>query len=519
MFRSLLISALLLTSISIQAQQKLLNTAHQNTGSNYRTNSEVVAKTYILPERIHTFHIDSTTNTATLQLRDLTKNAKNLKSKGSIALVDLGTNTIKWNRPFDYASNGFAQYGKHYIQSSPGKSIIINAENGTDAWIMPNEIYYVHPVQHIALGYKYRSLANVASDRLEGIDISNGKVLWKREIKKDYSWNEIKNLDDSTLLIVSSGLHTINLNDGTGWDYDASTGRNDYRKMIAANAAGIALGVLTGTYMMSTGSDIVKDLVSNLLIDDSAYYLASRHEIVKIDSTGNKRWQKPLAKEFASKSELFLKRNDLIMVNRGYAYYNDNLVDYGMPFIAVFDKSNGNQKYLVETGRKKQMINSYMLNKDSSEIFLVMDNKLSRYSLNDGKLIHEQPFDGKKYDKPGYLMSDNAYVKQQADLEPIATHFKDQHILFTKKDKVLLLDNALNVTYEVDSKDLYFTFATNKNYSLLIRDHDVLIVDAQHKVLGELKISPDAKIVNNKVYDVQDNKLLEIDLQEFAPAM
>ncbi len=82
-----------------------------------------------------------------------------------------------------------------------------------------------------------------------------------------------------------------------------------------------------------------------------------------------------------------------IKVNRGYAYYNDNLVEYGMPFIAVFDKSNGNQKYLVETGRKKQMINSYMLNKDSAEIFLVMDNKLSRYSLNDGKLINGQPFD------------------------------------------------------------------------------------------------------------------------------
>ena len=57
--------------------------------------------------------------------------------------------------------------------------------------------------------------------------------------------------------------------------------------MIATNAAGILLGVLTGTAIYQTSPDEVTEMNSNMLIDDeNSIVLASRNMISRVANTG-----------------------------------------------------------------------------------------------------------------------------------------------------------------------------------------------------------------------------------------
>src|SRR5690606_1196566 len=93
---------------------------------------------------------------------------------------------------------------------------------------------------------------------LEGIDLITGKPIWQREISREYSWNDVFYLNDSILLIAAAGLHTLNIFDGTGWDYNTITGKKDYTASAIGTGLGIVAGLLTGTYAVSTGHNLVR---------------------------------------------------------------------------------------------------------------------------------------------------------------------------------------------------------------------------------------------------------------------
>lgn len=64
---------------------------------------------------------------------------------------------------------------------------------------------------------------------LQGINLSDGKVLWKKEVNRELGWNEYFMLNDSTILISACGLNIFNINSGKGWQYKAQTGDLNYK--------------------------------------------------------------------------------------------------------------------------------------------------------------------------------------------------------------------------------------------------------------------------------------------------
>lgn len=51
---------------------------------------------------------------------------------------------------------------------------------------------------------------------LEGIDLNNGQVLWKRELNGEYGWNDVFYTNDSTLVVAAAGLHSLDTKTGKG---------------------------------------------------------------------------------------------------------------------------------------------------------------------------------------------------------------------------------------------------------------------------------------------------------------
>lgn len=504
---------MLLTAFFSFAQSVQVTKSQKSVGDNLKANNELIADVFIFPERIENFTIDSANNKVTLSLRNLSKNGKYLQNKGQIVLYDLNQEKALWKKDINFMNNNFTVLNNNNFFTTGYKTSKLKSNDGTEEWQLPNSIYFAN--NDVALGYKYKIINSNFSDNLEGINLTDGKVLWSKEIKKNFGWNDVKKLNDSTILITSSGLHQINVNTGEGWSYEASTGRNDYKGTIAANIIGIALMATTGSGFYSYGKDVVRELVSNTLYNDSesAVYLASRDKLVKLNISGEKLWEKELEKNQAAKSLLFEKENDLLMINLGYAYFNENLIDHGTPYIALYDKHTGEQKYMKTVAEKKDMIRCMQMNDDRSTIILSFDNKIAKYNLTDGSLIKEIIYDSKKYGKPNKFIGTIHFEQTANGFESLKKLYPDKNILITEKDFVLFLNDDLSIAKETKPDDYAFTFLEKENLQLIVdKEKNIHVTDGNLEERAILRISPAAQMVGNKIYDKNENELVVIDL-------
>jgi hypothetical protein len=250
-------------------------------GKNLISNRDIRAEEHFFPERIDKYYLDATTGLLTLQLRGKSENGNWLKNTGKVVLYDMPSKEVKWIKRINYLQSNILQYDDMLIQAKANTTYRLNLETGKNQWQLANHISYIDPGTGIGIGYPYSSSVGY-SKRLEGIDLSRGKLVWHREINREYGWNDILPLNDSVILLVAAGLHTINLKNGGGWDYSTITGANDYTGTIIANTMGITLGLLTGTYLVFTGHNVVADVTSNVWMDSTNLYFASREKIASL---------------------------------------------------------------------------------------------------------------------------------------------------------------------------------------------------------------------------------------------
>ncbi len=492
------------SELSIQNSEKIV-------GKHSKTNKDILAKEYIFPERIDQYQLDSASGFVAVQLRGTTKNGKWLNNSGNIALFDLVANKIKWAKKINYSQSSIKQFGPLIIQKINDKSFCLNSVSGEVMWEVKNTISYFERGRNLGIGYKSNNLTG-SSNTLEGIDLLNGNNIWKREISREYGWNDIFHLNDSVLIVAAAGLHTINLKDGTGWDYHTITGAKDYKSTVATNVAGAALGVLTGTYIMSTGSDLVRDIVSNVLMDSLNIYFASRENITRLDQRGNVKWSVNFPKGLSSNSSIFIKDSLIYMVNKGFALMGNRQIDFGTPFLAAYNKNTGKQLFLKTLSDKKDQISGFKINKD--EIILILKDRVLKYSLAKGSLLLEKSFDIGLVGELSYLIGDQVYLKRDNSFVCLVTSDSTSNYLYTKKGKILKLNGQYDIMEQIDYQQIYICYLKAKGIKFLAKDQGTTVIGRDNQSLAELKISGNAMLKGSKLYDIQEKSFIEFDVNE-----
>lgn len=61
------------------------------------------------------------------------------------------------------------------------------------------------------VGYKFKSSTGY-SNELERIDIKNGNAVWRRNLNRDYGWNDVFYTNDSNMILFNAGLHATCFN-------------------------------------------------------------------------------------------------------------------------------------------------------------------------------------------------------------------------------------------------------------------------------------------------------------------
>jgi hypothetical protein len=419
---------LILINIQLSAQKKQINVDYREVkiGHNSLTNRDILANEYLFPDNIYNYKKDSINNTLALQIRSISKNGKWLSDEGDFVLYDIANNQVKWNKHIYYNNETIHKYDNFLIHTKGNKSYNLDPENGNELWKTKNKIFYADAIQKVGFGY-FNTMNEKRINFLTGTNLSNGEWLWYRYINREYGWNEIFQLNDSVIMIVAAGLHTVNLKTGEGWDYDTVTGKKNYSRTNAVNAAGVVLGALTGTFVISLGYDIVGDVRSNVLKDSMDYYFASNSKIARIAPDGKMKWRQELSEDQTSKSYLFTKDSFLYMVNYGFAFLRGRQLNVGRPFLASFNTSSGTQKYLAQVGDKKDELKDLILKGDTM-MFLLKD-KLLNYSLKDGKIISEKDVETKDEGEPVCFLGNSWYIKVDSTYQTMVSLDKTKQYL------------------------------------------------------------------------------------------
>lgn len=504
--------SLLISSVTFG--QKDFQVLHREkiVGKNLIDSTEIKGREYIFPERIHETFLDTTNGFLTVQLRGLRKE-KWLSNKGNILQYDLNNKGLLWSKKIAYQTSSLQQFSNTMIFTVANKSNCLDIKTGNEIWEVKNNIYYVDPVDNIGIGYRFKNSTGY-SNELEGIDLKSGNVIWKRDLNREYGWNDVFYTNDSTMIVVASGLHSININSGKGWDYNTITGKKDYTGTAAANAVGVAAGLLTGTFVMSTGHNLVRDVVSNSLIDSSYIYFASKEQLSKIDKqTGKIAWKYPFPNDLASKSWIFMNDSVVFMVNKGYAFMGYRQLDFGKPFIAAFDRETGKQKYLTLINVKKDPILGFKILQE--EVYLVFKNRLAKYSIQTGNQILEKEFPEDNFGELKYFVGNQVFVtNDNNDLVSLPQSDTSKVFVFTNQGKTLSVDNQLNITDTIDYEDLSIYYLRTADLKFIAKDKHTLIIDNEGKQIAEIEASTNAFLIGETLYDKRDKSFIAIDLKE-----
>jgi len=474
--------------------------------------SDIKGLEYIFPERIHETYIDTTTGFLTVQLRGLRKE-KWLSNTGNIIQYDVKNQKVLWSKKIAYQTSSLQQFSKTMIYTVANKSYCLDINTGNELWEVKSNIYFVDPIDNIGIGYKFKSSTGY-SNELEGIDLKNGNVVWKRELNREYGWNDLFYINDSTMIVVAAGLHAINIKTGKGWDYNTITGKKDYTATAAANAVGVGLGLLTGAFVISTGHDLVRDLVSNTITDSSNIYFASKEQLVKVDKqSGETVWKYPFSSDLASKSSIFMNDSVIFMINKGMAFMGYRQLDFGKPFFAAFDRQSGKPKFLSLINVKDDPILSFQI-KDR-EIFLVFKNRIAKYSMENGNLITEKDFPKDDAGELKYFVGNQAFMTDKnGDLMSIPQSDSTKVFVFTSLGKTLSIDSELNISKTIEYADLSIYYLRTKDFKFIAKDKVTLIIDNKGKRIAEINAGSKAFMIGNNLYDKQDKSFVKIDLSK-----
>ena len=506
---------LLLATTSAFCQKKELQVFHAEKvlGKNFIDSSDIKGFEFAFPDRIHKTFLDTATNFLTVQLRGTSKNGKWLDNNGNILQYDLRNHKILWTKKMAYQKSELRQSGKTMFYRVDYKNSYLDAATGNSLWEIKNDLYFVDRINNVAIGYKYRPLKGFTNE-LEGIELMNGSTIWKRELNREYGWNNVFFVNDSTLIVVASGLHAINTNTGKGWDYDMITGENDYTRAGIANAIGIAAGFLTGTFFITTGHDIISGLVSNTLVDSTFIYFASKEQLVKINKqSGEPAWKYPLPKDLTSKSDLLMNDSTIYIINKGAADMGYRQINVGKPFIAAFDRETGKQKYFSIINVKNNPILNFQIL--DNEIYLVFKNKISKYDKKTGHHIAEQIYMKENVGELQSIVGEKAYItNQEGNLVSLIQNDSTKVYVSTTQNMIISVNNQLYITDLIELDDISICYLDKKDYKFIAKGGKTLIINPKGEKTAEIEVTSSAFMIEDTIYDTQYKRLKTIDLSE-----
>jgi|GEM_PF-7100827 len=506
------LNLLLLTLLCLFAYSQENNSVPLNEiviGENPITKESIYALEYTFPERVEDITVNPDKQIMLVQLRGVDKKDR-LKKKGNLVIYDYANKAVKWGKPINFEKEGYSYFYDKLLKYTNGGTTQVNLDDGKDLWKIKASLFYVHPSGQVGIGTRGNS------NNLEGFNMQNGKSIWKRKMKNPHDWNTM-NLTDTTLLVHGSGLSSLNIVHGNGWEYEISTHSNNYTSVVVSGLLGVASAILTGYGSVRTNPDVTFGINSNVLIEDEErLYYAGRENFICLDFHGNALWNITLPKDMTSRSSIFIDEDTIYLINYGFAFFNGKLDKCGKPFIASYNKHTGVQNFATSID-ETSYFNDYAVNLENNTLYLLYDNALALYALDEGTFTMKRNFlAGDNLPPLASVAGERLFAKDnEGYVNHVTTWAGNDLYVCTYDNDIYKIDSEFNVSKAYESNQLYTLYYENDGYRFLGNPTETVIIDNNDSTVAYLQLSNEANVVGDKLYGVKDNQLLEVNISSY----
>lgn len=469
-------------------------------------------------ERIESFSIDPSLEFLCLNFRRTSSSGKYLKNKGEIGWYHIVDGKLMWKAPVNYLTTQISCTSAGVLFTSANETYLLDKQTGIKRW--KNTFYPVYKSDSLDILLGYRT---PMSNKLRAVKLSNGIELWETKVSHNYGWNQVYPVDETKRLIVADNLCEIDLLTGETKIHEAKTGVADVKAsllqgLVAVAGAAVGGAISGGAYAYSyvpMSNNVISGLVSNVCIRDSCYYMADRRNLVCLDRNLQPVWQYELPDKKASQSVLFLRGDNLYMLNYGFGLKNGGRKSKtGRPFIASFHCKSGQPLFFNQLSLRKDIVEDALITQEAA--YMLFDDGLSYQELTDS-VVNVTPWDTERNGKLLALLSDTLYVQHpdKQNFMPLAFDGVNCPV-YTDLGKVFVVDKELNIREEHTADLIYTPQIKLKDYLCIANDNDFWIIHKLGMPVAHILVSvQDMKAVGNKLLILTtENQLLYMDLDE-----
>jgi outer membrane protein assembly factor BamB len=513
MFKALLPLLLLCSVQSLFAQSKITISTRE-AGVDLRTNTPISAQEYRFDLPVFRFYAVPEQDLLTVLLRKKNPTTQVWKPSGRLAVFNVESGQAKWQRKQKYGANNIQQVDNVIFEQTAAKLSRLDLETGKPIWKRQSTAYWVYPELNMALCYDY---GTTGPNTLHGINIKTGQSQWRREVPGEFGWQKAEMLGDSTLMVVSEGLHTVGLTDGKGWAINrvAHAKKTDMAKVGLTVLGGVA-AASAGYMLMPTGSfsDYLLNISSNVLYADNGFYFAAKEKISAHSLNGEKIWETTLDRKKTSKSHLFQEGNTLYMINMGYASKYGRPAALGNPYVAAFDAGSGEQLFSKEWEERKNFVSDYMI--QGNELYLLYRDKvdIQRYSPEGLTQKYIVRIDEKS--NMHSFVSDQVFILEDSTFKQASLDQEHFHLI-SEKGELFRFDNGFENPEKVDPKQVYQNYLNTEGYLFVGNDKESFILEGTTlRKVARCEAPTNSLRYGSKLYYTKDNSIFVLDISQFA---
>tara|TARA_R110002096_G_scaffold136909_7_gene289842 strand:+ start:22937 stop:24499 length:1563 start_codon:yes stop_codon:yes gene_type:complete len=515
MTKNYLLTLLFLFSLfSLTAQNKDSDIILLNEQFELKSKKQIPVKIYQSADRIDNFHLHE--DLITFQIRGKRNNG-NMKDLGVVNQYHLKKDSILWKMKISYKFEEILQEGSLIIHYTAESNKVIDHLSGEKVWWVKHNLISIDSLNLIGFGYKSEEFPS-NFNFLEGVDLKNGRVLWQREVNRQYGINNIQQVNDSNFLIASAGLHQVNIFNGEGWDYNAIFGGGTSNNGVGTAVAGaIMFGLVGGIIFYQVAiinNSINSENRSNLIQDSSSIFYTSKDYLAKLEKDGSPIWQYILSSKDLQQSEIVKYKNHLLFIHSGYIINEKNRKTLrGKPYLVVFDETTGKKLFQsdFETGTF-DFISDYTIKED--QLTLLLPYEVVKIDLNKLEVLAKVKISENYKEKLQNLLIDDNYIKLDSMLIEINEKTDSNFYVSDESKNIWKVKKDLESIEKLSEAILYTAYLKSKNYRLIRSEKDAFLLDPKNQVLAEFPYFEKAIINNGKLLISIENQLLELKLTD-----
>jgi hypothetical protein len=250
---------------------------------------------------------------------------------------------VKWELVTQ--ANHFELFDSLIYIGASDKEFMIDSKTGKVLWQQNSHQY------HIGISQKNILISNRGVSDVEIRQATSGNILWHKKTKKIHGINDIQFVNDSTLLFALDGIYNINLSNGREKYVEMKTSHRSTYGFLGGNVIFSGnTSILSGypNVILPFGSNGNSGLSSNILYTMGFIYIVDNNSLysLKLNDLSN-NWTSSINSLKLGISRLYDSDSNISLLNLGIARHKGVYRNYGQPFFALFDKSTGTLKSVI----------------------------------------------------------------------------------------------------------------------------------------------------------------------------